>query len=287
MKPDSIIDGSNPNCATPTSRACPAGRCGRSCCARARGGSGQRRGWRSTGLRWLGRHFRSLRQLVVRNSDGKLHAFRLVVAHASGPFAGTCRMRSPLFDVSIAGHASIIGVAGRKGKSVPRAPGRCDASCCEVNHDDRRRDRVSRGDQSAARDTIERSRMARRTCLTRPGRPPSGRRCHISSSRPNSALIGYNRPWREAPSNTTSSAKPPDPPRDDQFHERLLVDQRATGDIHENGGWSQTGEFCATDPFRVASFSTQWMDTKSQRESIAQRSPNFSTPHVAMVAAST
>ena len=65
----------------------------------------------SSDPRWLGRHFRSLRQLVVRNSDGKQHAFRLIVAHASGPFAGTCRMRSPLFNVPIAGHGSIIAVS--------------------------------------------------------------------------------------------------------------------------------------------------------------------------------
>ena len=64
----------------------------------------------SSDPRWLGGHFRSLRQLVIRNSDGKLHAFRLNVAHASGPFAGTCRMRSPLFNVPIAGHGSIIAV---------------------------------------------------------------------------------------------------------------------------------------------------------------------------------
>jgi hypothetical protein len=64
----------------------------------------------SSDPRWLGRHFRSLRQLVVRNSDGKQHAFRFVIAHASGPFTGTCRMRSPLFNVPVAGHGSIIAV---------------------------------------------------------------------------------------------------------------------------------------------------------------------------------
>ena len=72
--------------------------------------------------RWLGRHFRSLRQLVVRNSDGEQRAFRLIVAHASGPFAGTCRMRSPLFNVPIPGHGSIIVVGRAEGKSSsPRA----------------------------------------------------------------------------------------------------------------------------------------------------------------------
>ena len=47
-------------------------------------------------------------------------AFRLIVAHASGPFAGTCRLRSPLLNVPIAGHGSSIAMGRRKGKSVPR-----------------------------------------------------------------------------------------------------------------------------------------------------------------------
>ena len=62
-------------------------------------------GWR--------RHFRSLGQLVVRNSDGKLYAFETrrsrMPAALSRARAACC---SPLFNVPIAGHGSIIA-AGR------------------------------------------------------------------------------------------------------------------------------------------------------------------------------